>query len=89
MRLQNPIQKEEGYQGWTNYETWNVALWAGNDESLYRALQYAKPPEGWTAETAEAFGRKEWPYGTPDMDGLAGDMDRVNWQEIAEAWNEE
>ena len=26
---------EQEYNGWSNYETWNVALWIGNDEGLY------------------------------------------------------
>jgi len=33
------------YNGWKNYETWNVALWIGNDELLYEIAKGVKDYE--------------------------------------------
>ena len=33
--------KKDGYNGWANYETWNVALWIGNEEHLYDIAKIA------------------------------------------------
>lgn len=32
-----PKLQSETYNGWSNYETWNVALWIGNDYGFYSA----------------------------------------------------
>ena len=35
------------YNGWKNRQTWNVALWIGNDEGLYRAaVDFARRCKG-------------------------------------------
>ena len=34
---------DSGCNGWSNYETWNVALWIGNTERLYKdATKFAQ-----------------------------------------------
>ena len=67
------------YNGWTNYATWNVALWLNADETLYYlAGSYARQErnrrlsyEGFIREHAEMFG-EHTPDGVP---WLADDVD--------------
>ena len=75
------------YNGYTNWETWNVALWLNNDEGLY--LSYFKTGKTWTAREAEDTVRELMPDGTPDMDGSDGGYAAVNWEEVAGAMSDE
>jgi hypothetical protein len=42
-RTRSPLERtglmEEDYNGWKNYETWNVALYLDNDEGTYLAVK--------------------------------------------------
>lgn len=77
------------YQGWANWATWNVALWFGNDEGLYRAaVREAQSRDGFDADGAEEFVLELLPDGTPDFNGDPSKYDEVNWQEIADDFNE-
>jgi hypothetical protein len=61
------------FNGWANWETWNVALWIQNDQSIYDAARHCRNYQDLVAELRE-FGSKETPDGCrwddPAIDGL-------------------
>ena len=66
---------DQTYHGWANYETWNVALWIGNDEPLYSvAVAYGSYSE--LLDVLYECGSKETP------DGVKWTDPKVNHIEI-------
>jgi hypothetical protein len=73
------------YNGYTNRETWNTALWLFNDQHRYDWMLAQFPSGCDSPASAERFCRVIFGNKTPDKCLL----DNVDWQEIVEAINEE
>lgn len=84
---------DNDYNGWANYETWNIVLWINNDEGMYNhALSLIEQllaihDNDWQnvsiAEirelVREAIGRGSTP------DGVSLSHREVDWYEISDA----
>ena len=84
------------YNGWTNWETWNMALWIDNEYEVYtRRVDtqkfLTKQGKEWTSNDAKYFCLSAFPDGPPDFhnEDWTSDMNAVNYQEIADHWNDE
>lgn len=82
--------KLQNYNGYANRATWNLSLWVGNDENLYRRACEAvdkvgsrgKITDKWTkaffsVELENRFGTNETP------DGYSTDDPDIDWTELA------
>lgn len=69
------------YNGWTNYETWNINLWITGDEGFYSVAKVCKSYE----EFIELMHEINC-YTTPDHVGW--DLPCVNRREINDSWDE-
>ena len=79
-----------GYNGFKNYETWNVCLWISNDEGLYNlSLQCANYDE-FVGMVRDELLMPETPDGVHWLDsGLDYDaIDRVAFSEDADEVDE-
>ena len=81
----------DGYNGWANWETWNLNLWVDNEFWSYsRKVDWMRhlAESEITDDSVEYFIRQMYPKGTPDFDSPK-DFDAVDFGEIAEHWRHE
>ena len=78
---------DKTYNGYTNYETWNVMLWLYNDEGIYTELRSMLQPYkgcGIDEEDISYICRKLFHDGessaTPD--GVWLDDKKIDWRQI-------
>ena len=85
---------EQGYNGWTNYATWNINLWVDNEERDYRLkVEYLQQlGHKVTDIDVRRFVKDYMDNTTPDLKDSTVEGARfqdINWEEIASFWEEE
>jgi len=70
----------ETYNGWANYETWNVALWIDNDEGLYNMARRCVDYKQFASNVSEFI--------TQTSDGVSWNDPQLDHEELDEMIDE-
>jgi hypothetical protein len=76
----------EKYNGYANYQTWNVCLWISNDEMLYGLAQRCESYERFKIFLREVFEHHPVRFETPD--GVAWNDSGIELAEVEKYWEE-
>lgn len=85
-------RQDTEYNGWPNYQTWNVMLWMDNEEGAYRL--YREKVERYKSKKLHFGGVAarmacEAAFGEATGDGVRFSNSRIKWVKIAEAMRAE
>lgn len=76
------------YNGWANYATWNLSLWANNDDGTQRDMERGWDRAPYRDEAdARALLAELFPDGQTG-DGVRVDDPDIDWHEIVDMLNE-
>ncbi len=86
-------KRDTTYNGWPNYQTWNVMLWMDNEEPLYRAYRekvqrYADNKRYFGGVAAKSIVMQCFGTDGATPDGVKLGSSRIKWAKIAEAMRE-
>jgi hypothetical protein len=84
-REDNTMSPDGTYNGYANYQTWNVCLWISNDEGLYHFAARSKSYDHFKSGLRE-YASNNLAYETPD--GVSWNDSAVNLAEVEEFWTE-
>ena len=75
------MTEDQTYNGWTNYETWNVALHIGNDEFLYNEARkcsdykrFVQRMEGLMTETPDGVSLTDPKLDLEELDEMIDEL---------------
>ena len=62
LNLTDTVDTRTEYNGWSDWTTWNCALWIGGDEGLYNEARFSRS-YGEFVQTMQAMGMNKTPDG--------------------------